>query len=489
LNIICRPWAPRHHKDPRQTVANGAAKSPVTSSEGMTSSKKELGCAALPSWIPDLSGAAFVMQAHANELAGERMDRQNADSLVGMPGDQRSYSAAGMRSVSMKELKWTIQDDHHIMSVEGFILDEIKIREDPSQAGNIPPEWPKLANWTDVVDEPPAEFWRTLVADRGPNGGTTQSFYPRACQEAWTKAAGVLITEHIIEDGRSTVIAEFMRRVQAVIWNRSLIRTSRGQLGLVHKNAKVGDSICILYGCSVPVVLRKLEKSKATLQSERLQAETARLDQEKAAGSMVLRAKERLQQRHQDINAQQNRPMDWSLVRFAIFCVLVGFTEYRHGLTFRGAALFNSLLFVLLHPFDNVRPTLHRPSWARLLHGIYHIARLYCAIRLIAHVFRWTENVFERLAVATSFSMLIHCILMSEDEYKYFITGGWFHECWERYYKTKPPDVIPERKPLPEPAKEYWVLIGECYIDGMMDGEAITLQNREVIRPRIFELR
>lgn len=499
LNIICRPWAPRHRKDPRHKGANGNLSSPTIGGKASTSSDEELGCAALPSWIPDLSGAPFVMQAHANELAGERMDRQNADSLVGMPGDQRSYSAAGMKSISMKELNVTIQDDYHIMSVEGFILDQIAVREDPSQAGNIPPEWPKLANWTDTSELPPAEFWRTLVADRGPNGGTTQSFYPRACQEAWTKAAGVqvLITERIIEEGRSTVIAEFLRRVQAVIWNRSLVRTARGHLGLVHKNAGVDDSICILYGCSVPVVLRKFKKSEATLQAEHLQAETAReiarLEQKKVAWEMLRRAAERSQQRPKSTNAPQNSAVDWSLVRFAAFCVLVGFTEYRHGLTFRGAALFNSLLFVLLHPFDNVRPTLRHQSWARVLKGTYQIARLYCAVRLIAHVFRWTEHVLERLAVVACFSILLHCILMSEDDYKYFITAKWYHEYREQYNEEKktkrPPKALPERKSLLEPAQHYWKLIGECYIDGMMDGEAITLQNREGIRPKIFELR
>lgn len=52
---------------------------------------------------------------------------------------------------------------------------------------------------------------------------------------------------------------DFLRRVQSVVWKRSLISTSREHfLGLAPSKAKEGDLICILYGCSVPVVLRRM---------------------------------------------------------------------------------------------------------------------------------------------------------------------------------------------------------------------------------------
>jgi hypothetical protein len=59
----------------------------------------------------------------------------------------------------------------------------------------------------------------------------------------------------LINNERNSIIAEFCRRVHAVIWGRSMFRTTSGKLGISASDVKVGDNICILYGCTVPVVL------------------------------------------------------------------------------------------------------------------------------------------------------------------------------------------------------------------------------------------
>lgn len=208
-----------------------------------------------------MRGAAFVTQQYPNAAAGQRMDRSNADTLVGMPGD-RSYSAAGTKTISINKLKWANKDRYYSMFVKGFVFDIIAQQEEVSRQGLVSPKWLELAKWENTNNEPPEEFWPTLVADRGPNGQNTQPFYPRMCKEAMTRKAldrGVLDTQAVIEHGRSSTIAEFLRRVQAVIWNRRLIRTGHDHLGLVHEDSEKGDCICILYGCSVPVVLRGLK--------------------------------------------------------------------------------------------------------------------------------------------------------------------------------------------------------------------------------------
>lgn len=82
-------------------------------------------------------------------------------------------------------------------------------------------------------------------------------------------------TTTMINNQSASVIAEFCRRVQTVIFNRSLMKTKRGNLGIVggrkvlqdrtrrmnERKIKEGDLICILHGCSVPVILRAKEKS------------------------------------------------------------------------------------------------------------------------------------------------------------------------------------------------------------------------------------
>ena len=73
--------------------------------------------------------------------------------------------------------------------------------------------------------------------------------------------SGSINMADLINNERCSVIAQFCRRVQAVIWNRRLIKTKQGNLGITKKNIQFGDRVCILYGCSVPVVLRFREKS------------------------------------------------------------------------------------------------------------------------------------------------------------------------------------------------------------------------------------
>lgn len=60
---------------------------------------------------------------------------------------------------------------------------------------------------------------------------------------------------------RSTI--EFLVRVQSMAWNRKIFLTrskTQGQkrLGLAPPDAREGDTVCILHGCSVPVVLRAI---------------------------------------------------------------------------------------------------------------------------------------------------------------------------------------------------------------------------------------
>jgi hypothetical protein len=64
-----------------------------------------------------------------------------------------------------------------------------------------------------------------------------------------------------IEDTPATM-KTFLKRVREVIWNRKFFLTERerrGELyGMAPQAALKGDIICILFGCSVPVVLRQV---------------------------------------------------------------------------------------------------------------------------------------------------------------------------------------------------------------------------------------
>lgn len=222
LDIICRPWAPTRTKE------------------------------TLPSWIPTLAQLAFKPDSR-----GVRT-RVKADPLVGMPGigKKRNYNAS-----QQYPAKWSFGkvSAEKSLLVDGFVLDTIDIKSLPAQQGNVPYEWLLTGGWKNPADLPPDRFWRTLVGDRGPDGENPPTYYQRACRHAY--AMGVeeddLRTERSIIEGCPDMVAGFLKRVQSVVWQRCMIKTKQNNLlGLVPYNANETDLVCILYGCSVPVILR-----------------------------------------------------------------------------------------------------------------------------------------------------------------------------------------------------------------------------------------
>jgi hypothetical protein len=163
---------------------------------------------------------------------------------------------------------------HYSLYVTGFKVDEVDEVRDASQGGSIPNSWLELSGWEPPYSQdPPAEFWRTLVADRGFHNHNPPYYYARACRESVNKGgweSGSVNTTALINNERNSIIAEFCRRVQAVIWGRSLFKTKAGRLGL-GKNVQKGDKICILYGCTVPIILRAESKNEGDREIEKLE--------------------------------------------------------------------------------------------------------------------------------------------------------------------------------------------------------------------------
>jgi hypothetical protein len=58
-------------------------------------------------------------------------------------------------------------------------------------------------------------------------------------------------------------VRDYLQRVQAITWNRVFLETNtwaeRGEklFGLGPPKTKVNDIVCILFGCSVPCILRE----------------------------------------------------------------------------------------------------------------------------------------------------------------------------------------------------------------------------------------
>ncbi|RFU27869.1 hypothetical protein B7463_g8459, partial [Scytalidium lignicola] len=159
-----------------------------------------------------------------------------------------------------------------ILSVRGFSIAEIDVVSDRvSGNGVISSEALELAGWKHngpKNQDVPDQLWRTLVADRGPNGTSTPSWYRRTCLECLqhTDRAGDLDIDNLKRTltTPSTMIT-YLERVQQIVWKRRFftakpadLRKSDSHFGLGSSDIKNGDLVCIFFGCSVPVVVRRI---------------------------------------------------------------------------------------------------------------------------------------------------------------------------------------------------------------------------------------
>lgn len=255
LDIICRPWAP---KTGTRTTADGVP-------QYGTLPKREN----LPSWIRQVNHLPFG--------GGSKTGRKNGDLFIGQPN--RPYYSAAVGSIATPILGHVDEDGERVldrsMSVSGFVVGEIADIRGRSQDGTLPTEWIEMFGWpaggmaygNDFdADFVPDHLWRTLVADRGPGGTPAPLWYHQACRHWLSQYPDGDITTSLIRDRpHSSMALEFIQRVRSVIWNRTLftITDTLGRTLFGLGPAEIGrrHTVCILHGCSVPVVLEQVKNA------------------------------------------------------------------------------------------------------------------------------------------------------------------------------------------------------------------------------------
>lgn len=284
LDIICRPWAmPLRNK----TV--------------------------LPSWIPLLSNSEFGVPEEVYS------GRKNGEVLVG-PAGSPNYEASGKsqfdgrfepeeepRQASHSDteenhMNSSLKDEGRILVARGFRLAKIEEVSSRSTGGVIVRESLEMGGWKGFKRHTigvPDPIWRTLVADRDQDGHVPPSWYQRACLRCLEIAdkfnngdlnIGELLLGDLLQ-GHWDMLRKYLTRVRNVTWNRRFFTAAilaphseeyqktisqpnesiadlepeeeeinenpTTSFGLCPPKTKVGDFICILYGCTVPVVLRE----------------------------------------------------------------------------------------------------------------------------------------------------------------------------------------------------------------------------------------
>jgi hypothetical protein len=156
---------------------------------------------------------------------------------------------------------------------KGLLLSRILRVSSRVVDGTISDDCLAMAGWragSDVNNIPDC-LWRTLVADRAADGSSAPFWYRRACMYCLHKASpdGDLNTSKLLANrSLPDTVLEYLRRVQSIVWSRKFFACrepadkSKRPFGLGSRNIQEDDIVCILFGCSVPVVLRFSETTR-----------------------------------------------------------------------------------------------------------------------------------------------------------------------------------------------------------------------------------
>jgi hypothetical protein len=252
----------------------------------------------LPSWIGLLEDSPF---GPPSKLTG----RVNGDSLVGTP-NRRRYNASGdgapeahfetrgqksqngdakesspsqssqtprkRKAQAMDEVQENVSSTFDVtLCCKGLKLATVTKLSARMVNATIPKECLDMGGWKkDDKDKLPSrvpdKLWRTLCADRGPDGQNPPSWYHRACLHclATTSPSGDINTGELIHDENSPeLMVQYLKRVQSVVWSRMVLEATSVKnstehlFGLASQKTQIGDLVCVLFGCTVPVILRE----------------------------------------------------------------------------------------------------------------------------------------------------------------------------------------------------------------------------------------
>ena len=443
LDIMCRPWAPR-----------------------VQSTEPEL-----PSWIRSVKDAAF--EVHTSP-SGQKIGRISADALVGLPTfGQRNYSAAGTKRLDLKRLRFAKRSGHYSIFVEGFAYDQIGGIQEIARDGNLPITWLRAGGWDDHDQDPPDDLWRTIVANRGPDGRNALTFYPTAFKESLKKGrrGDILKTANLINYGQCSIVAQFLRRIQAVIWNRRLMHTMGDQnerpirLGLVHQDAEPGHLICFLYGCTVPVILRRVEIPTEQMEAEQIEDENSKKRE------AVIKVRDALKSQQEIREMRKTRLKELQEKRGLSDVDRTPASHYYRSK-------------------KQARKTL--PPWVERGFNDYQLLATICLPVFSGLYIQASETkVLTHFFISLAFSLALVFARSKWDVWRETLYSI-VRKLEDRFHGWQV--KIRPRSITHEPVKKnvstyYYEFVGECYLHGMMDGEAIKYQNDHEIKAEMFEIR
>lgn len=202
----------------------------------------------LPTWVPDLEAdwkaVKFRSREDSHLLDHASRDRQPVYSFI------------------------TRDDGSMSLKVQGVVVDTIsdicgKLHiDDPSQGALLTDtlgEWRRLAVKVLSSSDPPlsdlemrTSFWKTLIANEDPQGKATDKTVTEALQHV-TERSLDSIPPIELEHGET----HFSVRLRIACAARRFFATKNGYIGLAPGEAKQGDLVVVLFGASLPFIIRQ----------------------------------------------------------------------------------------------------------------------------------------------------------------------------------------------------------------------------------------
>ncbi|MCJ1404071.1 hypothetical protein MMC11_007296 [Xylographa trunciseda] len=271
LDIICRPWARDTELDfPSWISPLKEAPFDTIGSQGPVNSENLVGMPGKSYYntsfsIPVIFGEEIQkpgLSMEDSRAKGSYYDKMRLANILALDQKGPSLPQHSARQSSDDSSTGTRPG---CIRVTGRVIDTIMEVSPRIVAGLILRECLELSAFhvrtVEGASSVPEWLWRTLVADRDHKGHLPPNWYKQACFDALhhVDGNGDLDTNTVITKGGSPLVSQYLERVRRVTWNRRLTRTGeKGLLGLVPANAKHSDLVCVLYGCSVPVILRPM---------------------------------------------------------------------------------------------------------------------------------------------------------------------------------------------------------------------------------------
>ena len=193
----------------------------------------------LPTWIcdwADLPPTPLYMNSPRTIL-------MKADPFVSPAWQSPTYNASGGCKI---QKGWGtfgkgFGNSERTIRIKGVVVDTISAVAPAAWDGKMPTEWLNFSNKVPIKAY--HQLYKVLVADRGLDGKVCPPYYRDAFRSTLQELRGSNFIDagKIQFDEPGSIKSEFWCRAQAVIWDRSLITTTNGRMGMVSWHAEEGD--------------------------------------------------------------------------------------------------------------------------------------------------------------------------------------------------------------------------------------------------------